>query len=133
MWRRSSGESATGASNSSGSVALPVPPRKLAAIEANLYVIPDPSANAAQMFAFSINGVNAALTQLSPTVTLPAQPHDLAIVGFGNNIPSWMGLTFDGTSGGEIQESCGSPMAVRQDFNWAHPPVLAGIARRAYA
>jgi Lactonase, 7-bladed beta-propeller len=83
-------------------VALPVPPRKLAAIEANLYVIPDPSANAAQMFAFSINGT-AALTQLSPTVTLPGPPHDLAIAGFGNNIPSWMGLTFDGTSGGEIQ------------------------------
>jgi 6-phosphogluconolactonase len=93
----------TGALTPSGSVALPVPPRKLAAIEANLYVIPDPSANAAQMFAFSINGLTAALTQLSPTVTLPGPPHDLAIAGFGNNIPSWMGLTFDGTSGGEIQ------------------------------
>jgi 6-phosphogluconolactonase len=93
----------TGALTPSGSVALPVPPRKLAAIEANLYVIPDPSANAAQMFAFSINGLSAALTQLSPTVTLPGPPHDLAIAGFGNNIPSWMALTFDGTSGGEIQ------------------------------
>jgi 6-phosphogluconolactonase (cycloisomerase 2 family) len=89
----------TGALTPSGSVALPVPPRKLAAIEANLYVIPDPSADAAQMFAFSINGLNAALTQLSPTVTLPGPPHDLAIAGSG----SWMGLTFDGTSGGEIQ------------------------------
>ena len=93
----------TGALSPSGNVTLPVPPRKLAAIEGNLYVIPDPSSNAAQMFAFSINGLNAALTQLSPTVTLPGPPHDLAIAGFGNNIPSWMGLTFDGTSGGEIQ------------------------------
>ena len=92
----------TGALTASGSVALPVPPRKLAAIEGNLYVIPDPSANAAQMFAFSINGT-AALTQLSPTVTLPGPPHDLVVAGFGNDIPSWMGLTFDGTSGGEIQ------------------------------
>jgi lactonase family protein with 7-bladed beta-propeller len=93
----------TGTLTLSSSLALPVPPRKLAAIEGNLYVIPDPSANAAQMFAFSINGLTAALTQLSPTATLPGPPHDLAIAGFGNNIPSWMGLTFDGTSGGEIQ------------------------------
>jgi 6-phosphogluconolactonase len=93
----------TGALTPAGSVALTVPPRKLAAIEGNLYVIPDPSANAAQMFAFSINGLNAALTQLSPTATLPGPPHDLEIAGFGNNIPSWMGLTSDGTSGGEIQ------------------------------
>ncbi len=93
----------TGTLTLSSSLALQVPPRKLAAIEGNLYVIPDPSANAAQMFAFSINGLNAALTQLSPTVTLPGPPHDLVVAGFGNNIPSWMGLTFDGTSGGEIQ------------------------------
>jgi 6-phosphogluconolactonase len=97
----------TGALTPSGSVALPVPPRKLAAIE-NLYVIPDPSANAAQMFAFSVNGLNAALTQLSPTVTLPGPPHDLAIAAFANvstgkEASSWMGLTFDGTAGGEIQ------------------------------
>ena len=93
----------TGVLTPAGSVALTVPPRKLAAIEANLYVIPDPSANAAQMFAFSINGLSAALTQLSPTVTLPGPAHDVAIAGFGDNIPSWMGLTFDGASGGEIQ------------------------------
>src|SRR6266571_5106565 len=54
----------TGTLAVSSSLALQVPPRKLAAIEGNLYVIPDPSANAAQMFAFSINGLNAALTQL---------------------------------------------------------------------
>jgi len=93
----------TGALTLSGSVALPVPPRKLAAIEGNLYVIPDPSANAAQMFAFSINGLNATLTQLSPTVALPGAAHDLVIAGFGNNIPSWMGLTFNGSSGGELE------------------------------
>ena len=93
----------TGALTLASSVELSVPPRKLAAIEANVYVIPDPSANAAQMFAFSINGLTAALTQLSPTVTLPSPAHDLAVAGFGNNIPSWMGQTFDGTSGGEIQ------------------------------
>ena len=93
----------TGALTPAGSATLPVPPRKLAAIEANLYVIPDASANAAQMFAFSIDGISAGLTQLSPTITLPAPPHDLAIAAFGNNMPSWMGLTFDDTSGGEIQ------------------------------
>jgi lactonase family protein with 7-bladed beta-propeller len=93
----------TGTLTLSNSVALSVPARKLAAVERNLYVIPDPSANTAELFAFSIDPVTAALTQLSPTVTLPGPPHDLAIAGFGNNIPSWMGLTFDGTSGGEIQ------------------------------
>lgn len=93
----------TGALSPAGSATLPVPPSHPAAIEANLYVIPDPSANSAQMFAFSINGTTAALTQLTPPITLPGPAHDLAIAGFGNNIPSWMGLTFDGSSGGEIQ------------------------------
>lgn len=93
----------TGALSPSGSVALSVPPRKVAAIEQNLYVIPDPNANSAQMFAFSINAMNAALTQLSPTITLPAPANDLAVAGFGNNVPSWMGLPFEGTSGGELQ------------------------------
>lgn len=96
-------DKATGTLNLASSLALPVPPRKLAAIEANLYVIPDPSANAAQMFAFSISGLNASLTQLSQTVTLPGAANDLVTAGFGNNIPSWMGLTLDGSSGGEIQ------------------------------
>ena len=90
----------TGTLTVASQLTLSVPPRKLAAIEANVYVIPDPSANAAQMFAFSINGLNGALTQLSPTVTLPGPPHDLVTAG-GN--PSWMGLSFDGTSGGMIQ------------------------------
>jgi 6-phosphogluconolactonase (cycloisomerase 2 family) len=91
----------TGTLTVASQLTLSVPPRKLAAIEGNVYVIPDPGANAAQMFAFSINGLNGALTQLSPTVTLPGPPHDLVVSG--NDIPSWMGLTFDGTSGGEIQ------------------------------
>jgi lactonase family protein with 7-bladed beta-propeller len=93
----------TGALTPAGNAALPVFPRMLAAIEQNLYVIPDPSVNAAQMFALSIDGSTAVLTQLNPTITLPAPAHDLAIAGFGNNVPSWMGLTFDGNSGGEIQ------------------------------
>ena len=93
----------TGTLTVASQLTLSAPPRKLAAVEGNLYVIPDPTANVAQLFAFSINGLNAALTQLSPTVTLPGPAHALAIAGFGNNIPSWMGLTFGGTSLGEIQ------------------------------
>ncbi len=116
----------TGALTPSGSVALPVPPRKLAAIEGNLYVIPDPSANAAQMFAFSINGITAALTQLSPTVTVPGPAHDLAIAGFGNNIPSWMGLTFDGTSGGEIQGIVRQPNGGATGLQPGSPTSAAG-------
>lgn len=85
-----------------GGAALPVPPRGLAVAGGSLYVIPDPGANAAQLFAFSID-VNGALALLSPTVTLPGPAHDLGTVEFGKNLPSWMGLTFDGTSGGEIQ------------------------------
>src|SRR6266566_4774206 len=116
----------TGTLTLSSSLALQVPPRKLAAIEGNLYVIPDPSANAAQMFAFSINGVNAALTQLSPTVTVPGPAHDLAIAGFGNNIPSWMGLTFNGTSGGEIQGIVRQPNGGATGLQPGSPTSTAG-------
>ena len=118
----------TGTLTLSNSVALAVPPRKLAAIESNLYVIPDPSANTAQMFAFSINGLTAALTQLSPTVTLPGPPHDLAIAGFGNNIPSWMGLTFDGTSGGEIQGIVRQPNGGATGLQLGSPGNSAGTS-----
>jgi len=86
---------------------LPVPPRKVAAAPGGgtsgsgccVYVIPDPSANAAQMFAFSINKFNGALT-LAPNQpsTLLGVPHDIAIAPNGG----WIGLTFDGSSGGEI-------------------------------
>jgi len=99
----------TGTLTVASQLTLSVPPRKLAAIEGNVYVIPDPSANAAQMFAFSINGLNGALTQLNPTVTLPGPPHDLVTAFFGEGIPSWMGLSFDGTSGGMIQGIVGQP------------------------
>jgi len=115
----------------SNSVALPVAPRKLAAIESNVYVIPDPSANAAQMFAFSINGTTAALTQLSPTVTLPGPPHELAIAGFGNNIPSWMGLTFDGTSGGEMQGIVRQPNGGATGLQLGSPSSSGGTSPQA--
>lgn len=96
----------TGALTKTGSQALPVSwPVGLAAIEQNLYVIPDPSSNAAQMFAFSIDPINAALTSLSPNVALPGVPHSLAIAPSG----SWLGVTFDGASGGEIAWFLRSP------------------------
>lgn len=92
----------TGVLTPAGSVTLPVPPRHLAAIETNLYVIPDASANSAQMFGFSISGT-AALTQLTPpSVTLPGVPHDVTVAGLGNNLPSWLGVTLDGAAGAEV-------------------------------
>jgi 6-phosphogluconolactonase (cycloisomerase 2 family) len=116
----------TGALTLASNVTLPVPARKVAAIEGNLYVIPDPSANAAEMFAFSINGSNAALTQLSPTITLPGPPHDVAIAAFGNNIPSWMGLTLDGTSGGEIEGMVRQPNGGATGLQSASPASTGG-------
>ena len=96
----------TGTLTLSNSVALSVPTRKLAAVERNLYVIPDPTANTAELFVFSIDPITAALTQLtSPKVTLPGVPHDLAIAPSG----SWLGVTFDGNSGGEIEGMLRSP------------------------
>jgi 6-phosphogluconolactonase len=115
----------------SSSVALPVPPRKIAAIEDNVYVIPDPSAEAAQMFGFSINGTTAALTQLSPAVTLPGPPHDMAIAGFGNNTPSWMGLTFDGMSGGEIQGIVRQPNGGVTGLQLGSPSTSGGTSPQA--
>jgi 6-phosphogluconolactonase (cycloisomerase 2 family) len=96
----------TGALSKSGSQALPVSwPVGLAAIEQNLYVIPDPSANAAQMFAFSVDPINAALTLLSPNVALPGVPNGLAVAPSG----SWLGVTFDGNAGGEVAWFLRSP------------------------
>ena len=92
-------EPTTGTLTVSGSQTLPVAPRKLVAIERNLYVIPDPSANTPGMFTFSIDPNNAALTPLSPTITLPGIANDLAIAPSG----TWMGLTFEDASGGEIE------------------------------
>jgi 6-phosphogluconolactonase (cycloisomerase 2 family) len=111
---------------------LSVPPRKLAAIE-NVYVIPDPSANAAQMFAFGVNGLDGALTQLSPPVTLPGPPHDLAIAAFknvstGKEASSWMGLTFDGTSGGEIQGIVRQPNGGATGLQLGSPTTSGGTS-----
>jgi 6-phosphogluconolactonase len=88
--------------------ALPVPPRKLAAAPGGgtsslaccVYVIPDQSANAAELFAFNINKFNGSLT-LAPNqpFTLPGVPReDIAVTPSGN----WIGVSFEGTSGGEI-------------------------------
>jgi len=87
---------------------LPVPPRKLAAAPGGgtsalaccVYVIPDQSANAAELFAFNINKFNGGLT-LAPNqpFTLPGVPReDIAVTPSGN----WIGVPFEGTSGGEI-------------------------------
>jgi len=58
---------------------LPVTPRKLVAAGNNLYVIPDVSANAADLFVFHIN-VNGVLSLLpNQPITLPGVPHDLAV------------------------------------------------------
>ena len=87
-------------------LSLSVPARKLVAAVGGgstgsgccVYVIPDPSANTAELFTFTINKFTAALTQVSPNVTLPCVPHDLAAAPSG----AWIGITCDGTSGGEI-------------------------------
>jgi DNA-binding beta-propeller fold protein YncE len=87
---------------------MPVPPRKLAAAPGGgtsslaccVYVIPDQNANAAQLFAFNINKFNGGLT-LAPNqpFTLPGVPReDIAVTPSGN----WIGVPFEGTSGGEI-------------------------------
>ena len=87
---------------------LPVPPRKLAAAPGGgasslaccVYVIPDQSANAAELFAFNINKFNGSLT-LAPNqpFTLPGVPReDIAVTPSGD----WIGVPFEGTSGGEI-------------------------------
>jgi len=87
---------------------LPVPPRKLAAAPGGgtsslaccVYVIPDQSANAAELFAFNINKSNGSLT-LAPNqpFTLPGVPREeIAVTPSGN----WIGVPFEGTSGGEI-------------------------------
>ena len=91
----------SGGLSTAGNLSLSVPPRKVATV-GPIYVIPDPSANSAEMFAVGVNGNTGAITQ-GPTIALPAAPHDLTIVPFGNNLPSWIGVTFDGNSGGEIE------------------------------
>jgi hypothetical protein len=83
-----------------GSPTLSVPPGKLAPGGGPyLYVIPDPSANSAQLFSFHIDGVTAALSP-AQTFSLPGVPNDLAIVQSSTSF--WLGIAFEGTSGGEI-------------------------------
>lgn len=92
----------TGALSASGSQTLSVPPLGLAAAPGGgssgssccLYVF----GNAAQLFQFTINSINASLTQKTPAITLPCIPHGLAAAPSG----SWLGVTCDGSSGGEV-------------------------------
>ena len=92
----------TGALSASGSQTLSVAPVGLAAAAGGgssgsaccLYVF----GNASQLFQFTINSLNASLTQKTPSITLPCTPHGLAAAPSG----SWLGITCDGTSGGEI-------------------------------
>lgn len=64
-----------------------------------LYVIPDPSANSAQLFSFQINAFTGALTP-AQTLALPAVPNDLAILQGSTSF--WMAVAFEGNSSGEI-------------------------------
>lgn len=92
----------TGALSASGSQTLPVAPIGLAAAPGGgssgsaccLYVF----GKASELFQFTINSFNASLTQKNPSITLPCTPHGLAAAASG----SWLGITCDGTSGGEI-------------------------------
>jgi 6-phosphogluconolactonase (cycloisomerase 2 family) len=92
----------TGALSASGSQTLSVAPLGLAAAVGGgssgsgccLYVF----GNSAQLFQFTINSLNASLTQKTPSIALPCIPHGLAAAPSG----SWLGVTCDGTSGGEI-------------------------------
>ena len=78
-----------------GSLTLSVPPGNLV----GGYVIPDPNANSAQLFSFHIDGFTAALSS-AQTFALPGVPHDLAI--FLSRTSFWLGVAFEGTSGGAI-------------------------------
>lgn len=77
---------------------LPLTPRKLLAAGNSLYVIPDPSANAPDLFIFHID-VNGVLSLLpNQPITLPGVPRDLAV----DPSLSWLFVTFEGSSEGEI-------------------------------
>lgn len=77
---------------------LPVPPRDPTPIGNTLFVIPDASVNAAALYTLNID-VNGVLTLLpNQPVTLPGVPHHLAVDPSG----SWLFVTYDGNSGGEI-------------------------------
>jgi len=77
---------------------LPVSPRDPTPVGNTLFVIPDGSANAAALYTFNID-VNGVLSLLpNQPVTLPGVPHHLAVDPSG----SWLFVTYDGNSGGEI-------------------------------
>jgi 6-phosphogluconolactonase (cycloisomerase 2 family) len=94
---------------------LPVPPRKVTAYGNSLFVIPDPSANSANVFVFNIS-VNGALSLLpNQPITLPGVPQDLAVDPSG----AWLFITFQGASGGEIAilSLKSSPISVTASFS----------------
>jgi DNA-binding beta-propeller fold protein YncE len=80
---------------------LPVPAGKIAVDPKgkNAYVIPDPSANTAEVFGFSINPTTHGLTALAnqPTV-LPGIPNDVTVDPSGG----FVYITFQATPGHEI-------------------------------
>ena len=90
-----------------GSPTLSVPSGKLAPGGGPyLYVIPDPSANSAQLFSFHIDAFTAALSP-AQTFALPGVPHDLAIVQSSTSF--WLAVAFEDTSGGEIAGVAADP------------------------
>ena len=96
----------TGALSVVSQLSLPVPARKLTAAVGGgstgsgccVYVIPDPAAGVAELFQFTIDKFTGALTQVSQVFNLPCIPHDLTVTPTG----SWLGITCEGTSGGEV-------------------------------
>jgi 6-phosphogluconolactonase len=80
---------------------LPIPAGKIAVDPKgkNAYVIPDPSANAAEVFGFSIDPATHGLTALpNQPVALPGVPHDVTVDPSG----AFVYITFQGTPGHEI-------------------------------
>jgi 6-phosphogluconolactonase len=80
---------------------LPIPAGKIAIDPKgkNAYVIPDPSANAAEVFGFSIDQTTHGLATLSnQPIALPGIPHDVTVDPSGG----FVYITFQGTPGHEI-------------------------------
>jgi DNA-binding beta-propeller fold protein YncE len=97
---------------------LPVPAGRIAVDPKgkNAYVIPDPSANTAEVFGFSIDPTTHGLSALpdQPT-TLPGIPHDITSDPSG----AFVYVTFQGTPGEEIA-------AFSRDLNSGTLAVLPG-------
>ena len=80
---------------------LPVPAGKIAVDPKgkNAYVIPHPSANASEVFGFSIDPATHGLTALAnQPISLPGIPNDVAVDSSGG----FVYITFQGTAGHEI-------------------------------